>query len=145
MWHNLFPYTALRLDIPTLIYKLTINKVWKVWFSAIPLVFFFLVPSPAPCLVLTQPQTPSAPSVAPSNPGKKRPTPELRRRLISSAHLEAGWGLTGDHGGQGLDLLAVSSSVTHSGDWAAAAFSSIQHRAPSDIQYMLQQSWVDQA
>lgn len=79
-------------------------------------------------------QTPSAPSVAPSNPGKKRPTPQLWLELISSAHLEAGCGLAGDHGGRGLDVSAVSCSVTHSRDGAAAA----QYAAKSTIRHTVQ-------
>lgn len=77
----------------------------------IPLVeSLLLVPFPAPCLVLTQPADPLHPLCVPSNPGKKRPTQELRLGLISSAHLEVGWGQTGDHWGRGLDLLLLTHS-----------------------------------
>lgn len=70
-------------------------------------------------------KTPSAPSVAPSKPGKKRPTPELWLELISSAHLEAGCGLAG--GPRGPRPWSVSSGVTHSGDEAVSVCTEHHH------------------
>lgn len=72
---------------------------------------------------------PPLPSTAPSNPGKKRPTPVLELGLISSAHLEAGWGLTEK---RGLDLLAVSSAVAVSKDRTTCSVV-YKHREPSNI------------
>ncbi|KAJ4934803.1 hypothetical protein JOQ06_007585 [Pogonophryne albipinna] len=75
----------------------------------------------APCLVLTQPSDPICPLRGPLQPWEEEAhAGAILLGLISSAHLEAGWGLTGDHRGRGLDLLAVSSRVTHSEDRPAA-------------------------
>lgn len=124
MWHNLFPYMALTLTLPTLIYRINapLIRTKKCDFH-LALVFLFLVLSPASCPVLTQPASrPTLPPLwPPSTLGKRGPCWSYGWGLISSAHLEAGWGLTGVHRGQGLDVLAVTSSVTQTGDRPAAA------------------------
>lgn len=122
---------ALTLDLPTLMYKLTINKGWKVWFSALTLVFLILVPSSAPCLVLTLPADSFCPPPlhSPLQPWEEEAHTSVELGLISSAHLEAGWGLTEK---RGLDLLAVSSAVAVSKDRTTCSVV-YKHREPSNI------------
>lgn len=97
------------------------------------------IPSPLPGADPAS-RPPLPPPRPPSNPGKKRPTPELRLGLISSAHLEAGWGLTGDHEGpRPWSVGCEQRCDTQRGQRGT------QLRAPPDIQYMLQQPWADQA
>lgn len=78
------------------------------------------IPSPLPGADPTS-RSPLPPLWPPSTLGRRGPCWSYGWGLISSAHLEAGWGLTGVHKGQGLDLLAVSSIVTQSEDKSAAA------------------------
>lgn len=110
MWHNLFPYTALTPSLPTLIYS-TNSPLLK----SKKLDFQLLLPCPIPCPLPDADPTsrpPLPPLWPPSTLGRRGPCWSYGWGLISSAHLETGWGRTGVHKGQGLDLLAVSSIVT---------------------------------
>lgn len=63
--------------------------------------------------------------------------PELRLGLISSAHLEAGWGLTG---AQGLRLLPIGWEQQCDPPQGQHCCSiNAQHSEPSYVQYELQQ------
>lgn len=77
--------------------------------------FLHLIPSPAPCLVLTPCTQPSGPLCSPCGP--LRPwEEEAHAGAVTLAHQQGppgGW--LGACGGRGLDLWAMSSGVTRGG------------------------------